>query len=253
MNKNKILALAVGFTFLASATPKVFAQSTTSSAAVSLDAVTSTPIISVDLSGDNKTNLLVDIGLTEEEFSALGLTKGKGGNRSEMTEEERTAKLEEKAAELGITVEELKAQMPEKGERPAKEEMTEDERKAKLEEKATELGITVEELKAQGPENGEKPARQEMTEEEKTAKLEEKAAELGVTVEELKAQMPEKGERPDFSTMTEEEKAQMEANRPNDKGRIIRLSQSDVDALENATGIEEDELLTLLKVYEATK
>ncbi len=177
MNKNKIIALAVGFTFFVSATPNVYAKSisSTSSTAISVGSVTKTTIITIDLSGDNKTKFLADLGLTEEEFSAFGLAKGKGGKKTELSEEERNAKLEERAEELGITVEELKAQVPTKGERPIS------------------------------------------------------------------------------STMTEAEKELKKANRPNGQGRFVCLSQNDIDDLENATGIAEDELLELLKAYEATK
>ncbi len=174
MNKNKFLTIALSTSLLLSA-QTVYAATTTTTADVTTSATVKSektgsetkksPVVVVDLSGENKTNLLSKLGLTEDEFEALEINSHKGGKRpeAEMTDEERTQKLEEKADELGITVDELKAEMKTKGER-TKTEMTDEERAKKLEEKSDELGVTVDELKVRGRTKGEKT---EMTDEEK--------------------------------------------------------------------------------------
>ncbi len=224
MNKNRIFTLTLALA-LATASTTVYADTTTTTDSTTAATARQKPAIDesaimLDLSSDNKANLLSDLGLTEEEFTALELDKnGKDGERMELTDEESTAKLEEKAAELGVTVDELKTQMSEKG---AKTETTE------------------------------RAAKAELTDEERTAKMEEKAAELGITVDELKAQISEKGERPakpegENGEITDDS---IKTERNHD---MLRLSETDVQTLATATGMTVAKVTAILNNYIATK
>ncbi len=200
MNKNKFIALTLGFAVLAT-NSIVYAgtniptsvKALTSSSVVGAQKTRKKPVISIDISGENKKKLLDELGLTEDEFKELNICH-------------------------------LKIDKCHK-----KTDLIED----------------------KDEQNSEKSKRKELTKEQKEAKLKEKADELGITVEELKAKKCEKNSMQNSIGNSEHKSNEQKGARRNHN--IINLSEDDIDTLSNSTGIEEDELLALLKTYETVK